>query len=535
MFTLSSLRNMLTLRQTDQPQSGTTTPAKGSEHGSPVSQMAANLLEETAPQSPTSLVSGLAVDFSALRLEEVNNMPGSFLLDSPPSNDQNPFPASLEALEMIITVATLTADPIDTLNHSKLFTPAAEFYERQGAAIPGSVHVDLNSAMQGLAAVSQSKKPSTLPASRLSRQFARQSVPRATKSRTPSPTNRPNGRVEQREVDTLENLAREFDTHHAAVLHESFDAQSRDFQYSTLDKTSKWLQEGLILIETFEERLKYRNYNQKRAMGSASATSQKNITLKDRRDRLREHLKTLHATVCALYVPLIPEQPIEIDANHLFSTHISQMDQLNQVLVLLAVICNVVIGLSLLDCNFLMGVAVLVARLGMSASSHSKGSTLPHEFSPSQNEIIADMPKNLPDAFKKLDVDGHFDLYATCPECSYTNKAHPLKGKKIFYNYPETCDNDLVGENGTARCGAQLLKSHRDGTVQPVKPFLVPSLPDYLARCLSDPVYVEQSKNATDNALDAIQTGQAQTGVNDVFEAHFIRDFNGPDGKLFVD
>ncbi|KAJ3990740.1 hypothetical protein F5050DRAFT_1898809 [Lentinula boryana] len=266
MFTLSSLRNMLTLRRTDQPQSGTTTLAKGSKRGSPVSQMAANLLEETAPQSPTSSVSGLTVDFSMLRLEEVN-MPGSFLLDSPPSNDQNLFPASLEALETMMTVATLTADPIDTLNHSKLFTPAAKFYECQGAAIPGSVHVDLNSAMQGLAAVSQSKKPSALPAFRLSRQFARQSIPRATKSRTPSLTNHPNGRVEQREVDTLENLAREFDTHHAAVLHESFVAQSRDFQYSTLDKTSKWLQEGLILIETFEERSKYRNYNQKRAMG----------------------------------------------------------------------------------------------------------------------------------------------------------------------------------------------------------------------------------------------------------------------------
>ncbi|KAJ3990626.1 hypothetical protein F5050DRAFT_1898836 [Lentinula boryana] len=175
-------------------------------------------------------------------------------------------------------------------------------------------------------------------------------------------------------------------------------------------------------------------------MGLASTTSQKNITLKDRQDRLQECLKTLHATVCALYMPLIPEQPIEIDANHLFSTHISQMDQLNQVLILLAVICNVVIGLSLPDCNFLMGVAILVAWLGMSASSHSKGSTLLHEFLPSQNKIIADMPKNLPDVFKKLDVDSHFYLYATCPECSYTNKAHPLKGKKMFYNYPETCN-----------------------------------------------------------------------------------------------
>jgi hypothetical protein len=71
--------------------------------------------------------------------------------------------------------------------------------------------------------------------------------------------------------------------------------------------------------------------------------------------------------------------------------------------------------------------------------------------------------------------------------------------------------------------------------MQPIKPYLVSSLPDYIARSLSDKDYLQQSLDATDNALRAIQTGKEQIGVQNVFEANFIKDFKGPDGKLFVD
>ncbi|KAJ3990824.1 hypothetical protein F5050DRAFT_1881956 [Lentinula boryana] len=157
------------------------------------------------------------------------------------------------------------------------------------------------------------------------------------------------------------------------------------------------------------------------------------------------------------------------------------------------------------------------------------------EFSPSQEKIISDMPTSLIDALKRLDIDGHFDLYTVCPECSYTNRAHALHGKETFYDFPDTCSNDVVGEVGKSRCSASLLKTRRDGTVQPIKPYLVTSLSDYLARCLSDSTFVEQSKDTTDSALHAINSNDAQPEVNNVFEASFIKDFKGSDGKLFVD
>ncbi|KAE9387666.1 hypothetical protein BT96DRAFT_1004908 [Gymnopus androsaceus JB14] len=127
------------------------------------------------------------------------------------------------------------------------------------------------------------------------------------------------------------------------------------------------------------------------------------------------------------------------------------------------------------------------------------------------------MPSSLIDALKKFGVDSHFDLYATCPACNFTNKVHPLAGKKDFYEYPESCANDIVGENGI------------------FQPYLVNSLPNYIARCLSDPTYLDQSTKATDDALHSIETGESETSVESVFEAAFIKDFKGPNGKLFVD
>ncbi|KAJ3991180.1 hypothetical protein F5050DRAFT_1872356, partial [Lentinula boryana] len=122
-----------------------------------------------------------------------------------------------------------------------------------------------------------------------------------------------------------------------------------------------------------------------------------------------------------------------------------QLDPLNQVLILLAVICHLIIGLSIDQSNFIVQSAILCAYLGI-GDHHA--SDLDRPFSPSQNAIISDMPKNLPDALKKLDVDGHFDFYAICPSCSFSNKAQPLKGKKMFYDFLDTCLNKVVGKNG---------------------------------------------------------------------------------------
>ncbi|KAJ3764773.1 hypothetical protein FB446DRAFT_12318 [Lentinula raphanica] len=541
----SALRSLLPLRQDPSSTTGdsrSNSPgSRVTEHDvlqpmSPMSRVTSEMAQLHLESPLRSPITQLQEDISTLHLDD-NPMPGSFLRDRDSdkthgsTNIPNESSSALESLETLITAATLTSSPMDTSSHNKLFSGASEFYQDASTHIPSSVQsLDIHSAMKSLAAVSQPRKPSVLPAFRPGRQFARQSIPRKSNSRSPSPTGSRLGKVERDELNMLQKLTQEFDSHHTDIFSSDFTALSTDLQCRRLDAVTEWLNDGLALIETYEERAKYRKYK----TTQTSKTAPKEITLKERRDLLRERMRTLHAKVCALYAPIMPQSPIQVDADNLFNSDLPHLAPINQVLILLAVIFHMIIGLSLVESNFLLQVAVSCVQLGMYTCGSRIGSQAP-EFSPSQQDIISGMPRNIPDALKRLDVDGHFDLYAVCPTCSYTNKAHPLTGKKTFYHYPDTCDNHVVGEDGSSRCGTDLLKTRRDGTVQPIKPYLVSSLPDYLARCLADSTFVEQSKDATDSALRNIHSGKSSSEVHNVFEADFVKDFRGPDGKLFVD
>lgn len=221
--------------------------------------------------------------------------------------------------------------------------------------------------------------------------------------------------------------------------------------------------------------------------------------------------------------------PVEYAYNKTFT----YSNPITQVLVLLAVICNMIIGLSTDQCEFLLNTAVMCVKLGMSTVS-SRGCDTTYDFTPSQNTIIQNMPTSLSTALRKFGADGSFELYATCPSCCCNHKATSLPGPNL-YQYIEKCTNQIVGETGESVCGTDLLTRRRDGTMQPIKPYLVSSLSDYLVRCLADETYLQQSVAATDEAFDAISRGEEPSGVQNVFEADFIKDFRGPDGKLFVD
>ena len=192
-----------------------------------------------------------------------------------------------------------------------------------------------------------------------------------------------------------------------------------------------------------------------------------------------------------------------------------------------------IIRLSTLQCKFLIGVATMCAKLGMSTVG-SSGSNVFHLFSASQNNIIEDMPSFLSAALKKFGAEDRFEFYATGSSCNCNHKALPLPSSNLF-DYPSRCANQIVGEHGLSVCKSELLTRRRDGTVQAIKPYLVSSLPDYFARCLSSETYLQKSIDATDLAMHSFRTGEEQLGVQDKFEASFIREFKGPDGQLFVD
>ena len=134
-----------------------------------------------------------------------------------------------------------------------------------------------------------------------------------TKSRSLTPT-RTKGKVEQEESNALNQLTKELASYHAEVFDGDFTVLSTDSKCERLDRVTKWLQSALVLVETFEERAKFRK---QKTTQSIPSTMLKESKLKDQRNGLRECLRTFNAKICALYAPLIPEHPIEVDAGEI--------------------------------------------------------------------------------------------------------------------------------------------------------------------------------------------------------------------------
>ncbi|KAF5343964.1 hypothetical protein D9757_015004 [Collybiopsis confluens] len=440
-------------------------------------------------------------------------------------NANDPLSPTLEQMETLVTAATMTSSPVDVSDHSRLFSSLSEIYQHRGSQIPSSLQpLDVPAALQSLATVS--KTPPLLPASRPGRQFGRIPVPLSHLQTLPAPKH---GKVASDEVKELAGLSELLRNLQSDILGDAFDSLSEDVKCQKLDNATAFVMDVLARIaklnENAKDRAKMASYRGGRLNPDISAETRASMT---------QNLKTFHAQICALYAPFLSKRPLVIDADYVYNADFTYLDQLSQVVILLAVICNMIIGLSTLQTDFLINATVMCVKLGMSTVGSCNGSDSAHDFSPSQNGILRDMPSSLSAALKKFGADGRFEFHATCPSCSYTHPAISLPGPNL-YEYPTHCTNRIVGEAGISVCGNELLTRRRDGTMQPIKPYLVSSLPDYLTRSLSDETYLLQSINATDEALRAIRDGDEQIGVQNVFEAVFIKDFKGPDGKLFVD
>ena len=79
--------------------------------------------------------------------------------------------------------------------------------------------------------------------------------------------------------------------------------------------------------------------------------------------------------------------------------------------------------LSTVECNFLINATAMCVKLAMSTVGSGGGDTA-HEFSPSQNGIISDMPTSLSAALKRFGADGRFELYTTW--CAYLDTGQTL-------------------------------------------------------------------------------------------------------------
>lgn len=205
---------------------------------------------------------------------------------------------------------------------------------------------------------------------------------------------------------------------------------------------------------------------------------------------------------------------------------------MGQIMILLGLVCNVILGLSIGHTNFLFSSITLLIKLAMSVHMNPDAGD-DSSYDGLQQQILLDLPTSLYTAMQRLKVDGKTVLYAACPSCHHIHP--PTLSATKAPTWPTECENEIVGVDGRSRCSTALLvetKTHP----RPIRPFLSHSFLDYLARLLSTPEIEKEVDRACDDALAWKFKFQGKPEfVDNVLHGTFVQEFEGPDGKLFID
>ena len=211
------------------------------------------------------------------------------------------------------------------------------------------------------------------------------------------------------------------------------------------------------------------------------------------------------------------------------------LDVIAQITVLLGTICHIVAGLSSEICEFIINTVTLLVRLSMATGlGPEQGSEI--EYNANQDFILKSLPTSLYTALSKFNIEGNTTLYAACPSCNYTYEPcyDPVSASA---SYPERCLNRLIclaGPRGPTFCNNPLLEVRRNGQSRPLKPFLMASFREYLAKLLINKEIERIIDSACDNAFSSLNNGEGL--ANSPFDAKFLRTFEGPvPGQLFID
>ncbi|KAK6984841.1 hypothetical protein R3P38DRAFT_2661999 [Favolaschia claudopus] len=236
---------------------------------------------------------------------------------------------------------------------------------------------------------------------------------------------------------------------------------------------------------------------------------------------------------------LLPTSLDEVfhDAAHHFEDPISKYSLVAQLSILLAVICHVVIGVSTVSTDFIIALVNMIIRSAMAICSPGRKNA-----SATQEHVLKQLPTSLEAALRRFKIDPATTIYATCPYCHHTHE--PVESRLTGEaSYPETCQGWIYPDRGPRTpCGKNLLEQ-RQGKLRPIKPYVFTSFVDYIAAMLSDAEVERMCEAACDNALAAVREALSkdpdapvsEERVNNVFEAEFLRSFEGPvPDQLFI-
>jgi hypothetical protein len=206
--------------------------------------------------------------------------------------------------------------------------------------------------------------------------------------------------------------------------------------------------------------------------------------------------------------------------DHHFDPPIDCNNAVAQVAIFLGIVCHVIMGMSRMASNLVLGLVSLVLRLGLSRVG---GSATLH------GRILDEIPLTIDTALKRFDLDGKICTYAVCTQCHCTYKP-TFKHGSCKPIYPESCGNIPIP--GEGKCGAVLIAGH-DSSV-PLKTFAYHSFHDWLAGLLSHAEFEEAMDGSKKDFMASLQS--APEFSTSVFDSKFLRTFNGPHpGKLFMD
>jgi hypothetical protein len=145
-----------------------------------------------------------------------------------------------------------------------------------------------------------------------------------------------------------------------------------------------------------------------------------------------------------------------------------------------------------------------------------------------QKLVHDQIPLRIEEVLKRFELDGRTTTYAMCPSCHKHHTPY-IKPGSHTPTYPEHCVNVILDQGV---CGEPLLDKNK-----PIKPFVYHHINDFIGSLLSKAETEAKIDQACDGLFKSIKSGKpAPHFVRDVFEAEFLRTFEGPKaGQLFVD
>jgi len=208
---------------------------------------------------------------------------------------------------------------------------------------------------------------------------------------------------------------------------------------------------------------------------------------------------------------------------HHFDAVLEQADPVLQVTFFMIIACQIILGVSRRGGNFMLALVNYIIQLTVLRDRQS--------VSAHDQKLLADIPKDVRTLEKNFNLGSPHIIFAVCPNPN----CHALYAPTFVDDspvpiYPTICSYVEFAKGPP--CGTSLLRSQTiSGAIVhlPIKRFIAFDFKDWFGGLLSRKGFEEIMAKAWGKCRSAEDEGE----ITDIFEGEELRNFMGPDGKLF--